>query len=71
MKMTDKPLKEVIVSLKPRTVILIPFDADETEARKKWLAKYRGLQLTEEQKRREMENVRGGKLFQRLNYNKK
>ena len=51
-------LKQVVVLKCPLTKILIPYDADEQEAREKWLLKYNKKPVSAEQERREFQSVR-------------
>lgn len=64
MEPVNNKMKQIVVLKFPLTKILIPYDADEQEARTKWLAKYNKKQVSAEQERREIQSVREGKMTQ-------
>ena len=65
-----KNQKSVKVLDRPPTYILVDEDRNEAEVIAKWRRKYAigKTELSEEQKRREFETVRGGKVLQRSKY---
>lgn len=62
------PMKKVQVL--PNTWIMIPADADETEAKERWLKKFNKSYrlLDEQQKRRERTILRENRVMQRTKY---
>ena len=65
-----KNQKSVKVLDRPPTYILVDEDRNEAEVIAKWRRKYAigKTELSEEQKRREFEMIRGGKVMQRSKY---
>lgn len=63
-------MKSVKVLDRPLTFILVDEDRDEAEVKANWLQKRdkADKSLSDEQKRREFETVRGGKVLQRSKY---
>lgn len=65
-------MKTIKVLDRPPTYIVIDSNADEAEAKANWLRKRQSVNrtLSDEQKRREREMIRGGRVLQRKSYKK-
>lgn len=61
-------MKQVKVLNHPETFILVDDNKDEEQAKVEWQKRYNRQNLSNEQKRREHEIVRGGKVMQRIRY---
>lgn len=68
----NKPQISIKVLDKPKTFIMIDADKNPEEAKYLWLKKHSDIKafLPMQQKRREAENIRGGRVIQRTKYKK-